>query len=187
MNLSACSRVFFLLLLNSLLLMSCAVHTSRQPDATNEAMNITDRQYMCVSKIYLSDLTKAFLLPVDSRHKGDNIQVGKILDKAVQNMFWTDSSAALSGRALPAITLGFDGGTGVYNDSGSNKYLAQISLQFQVFKPTGQSYMDVVVGQSSGPASGQAASEAAINAAIMQALHRLGSALVNAQICRVVQ
>lgn len=185
MNLSACSRIF-LLVLNSVLLMSCAVNAPEQSDAANESVNVTGRQYMCVSKIYLSDLTKAFLLPVDSRHKGDNVQAGKILDKAVQNTFWTDSSAVFSGRALPAITLGFDGGTGVYNDSGSNKYLAQISLQFQIFKPTGQSYMNLVVGQSSGPASGQAASEAAINAAIMQALHRLGGTLVNAQICRAM-
>jgi hypothetical protein len=184
MNLSACSRVF-LLVLNSVLLMSCAINAPEQSDTANESVNVTGRQYMCVSKIYLSDLTKAFLLPVDSRHKGDNVQVGKMLDKAVQNIFWTDSSAALSGRVLPTITLGFDGGTGVYNDS--SKYRAQISLQFQIFKPTGQSYMDVVVGQSSGPASGQSASEVAVNAAIIQALHRLGSTLVNAQICRVIQ
>ena len=184
MSFSACSRVF-LLVLNGFLLVSCAVHAPEQPDAANEPVNVTDRQYMCVSKIYLSDLTKAFLLPVDSRHKGESVQAGKMLDKAVQNIFWTDSSATLSGRALPTITLGFDGGTGVYNDS--NKYLAQISLQFQIFKPTGQSYMDLAVGQSSGSASGQAASEAAINAAITQALHRLGSTLVNAEICRVTQ
>ena len=177
----------FLLVLSGLFLVSCAIHAPEQSSVADEQVNVTDRQYMCVSKIYLSDLTKAFLLPVDSRHKGDNIQAGKALDKAVQSIFWTDSSAALSARALPAITLGFDGGTGVYNDSNSNKYLAQISLQFQVFKPTGQSYMDVVLGQSSGSASGQVASEAAINAAIMQALHRLGSILVNAQICRVIQ
>lgn len=183
MNLSIHSRIF-LLVLNSVLLISCAVNAPEQSDAANEA-NVTGRQYMCVSKIYLSDLTKAFLLPVDSRHKGDNIQAGKMLDAAVQNIFWTDSSAALSGRALPTITLGFDGGTGVKTES--SKYFAQISLQFQIFKPTGQSYMDLAVGQSSGPASGRLASEAAINAAIMQALHRLGSTLVNAEICRVTQ
>jgi hypothetical protein len=71
--------------------------------------------------------------------------------KRCSNIFWTDSAAALSGRALPTITLGFDGGTGVHTDS--SKYRAQISLQFQIFKPTGQSYMDVAVGQSSGPVS----------------------------------
>ncbi len=183
MNLSACFR-FFLIVLNSFLLVSCAAHTSEQSDAANE-VNVTDRQYMCVSKIYLSDLTKAFLLPVDSRHKGDNVQAGKMLDKAVQNIFWTDSASALSGRALPTITLGFDGGTGVYNDS--SKYLAQISLQFQIFKPTGQSYIDLAVGQASGSVSGRVASEATINAAILQALRRLGGTLVNAEICRVIQ
>ena len=165
--------------------MSCAAYTPKPSDAEHELVNVTDRQYICVSKIYLSEMTHAFSLPVDSRRKGDNIQAGKMLDKAVQQIFWTDSASALSGRALPTITLGFDGGTGVQTESG--KYFAQISLQFQIFKPTGQSYMDLAVGQSSGPVSGRAASETVINAAMKQALHRLGGILVNAEICRVIQ
>ena len=181
MNLSACSR-FFLVVLNSLLLVSCAA--PQNADESTALAVDADRQYMCVSKIYLSDMTKAFSLPAAGSNKTGDIQAGKILDKAVQNIFWTDSSSAMSGRALPVVSLGFDGATGV--DTNSSKYYAQISLQFQIFKPTGQSYMDVVVGQSSGPASGQAASEATINAAIMQALHRLGGTLVNAQICRAM-
>ena len=83
---------------------------------------------------------------------------------------------------LPVVTLGFDGATGVYTDS--SKYYAQISLQFQIFKPTGQSYMDLAVGQSAASASGQAASEAVVKTAMTQALHRLEGILVSADICR---
>ncbi|HSC75261.1 MAG TPA: hypothetical protein VLB90_03365 [Pseudomonadales bacterium] len=173
------TKVFFSALI-ALLLVSCAAPEGT--DVTTEPAVEADRQYMCVSKVYLSDLTKAFLLPAAGNNKGSDIQAGKMLDKAVQEIFWTDSSAAMSGRALPVVTLGFDGATGVYTDSG--KYYAQISLQFQIFKPTGQSYMDLAVGQSAASTGGQAASEKVVKAAMKQALHRLESILVSADICR---
>lgn len=185
MTLSSGYKIFWLVLA-SLLLQSCAITEQAQSDTNADAAVTDKRQYMCMSKIYLSDMTKGFLLPVDeSNQSSGDIQAGKMLDKAVQETFWTDSAAALSGRALPVVTLGFDGGTGVQTSKG--KYFAQISLQFQIFKPTGQSYMDLAVGQSSAPASGQAASTKAIDAAIKQALRRLENILVNAEVCRRVQ
>jgi hypothetical protein len=183
------NKVFFSALM-ALLLASCASlkQADQQGTAEQKAMAVeTDNQYMCVSKVYLSDLTKAFLLPAAGNNKGLDIQAGKMLDKAVQETFWVDSSAAMSGRVSPVVTLGFDGGTGVYTDTSSNKYYAQISLQFQIFKPTGQSYMDIAVGQAAASADGQAASEAVIKAAMTQALHRLEGILVSAEICRPMQ
>lgn len=182
MTLSSGCKVSLLLL--SGLLVSCAA-VEKTPPVANDDLATGKRQYMCLSGIHLSDMTKGFSLPVDERSQRGDIQAGKILDKAVQETFWKDSAAALSGRALPTVVLGFDGGTGVQTSGG--KYFAQISLQFQIFKPTGQSYMDIVVGQSSAPASGPAASEKAIDAAIKQALSRLENILVNAEVCRRVQ
>lgn len=175
------NRVRFSALL-VLFLASCAMQDKSR--VVEGVPVVTDSQYMCVSKIYLSDMTKAFLLPVADGGNGGNVDAGKLLDKAVQGTFWTDASAAASGRPLPVVTLGFDGGTGVYTDPHNNKYFVQISLQFQIFKPTGQSYMDIAVGQSSAPAYGHAESEAAIQAAMTQALHRLEGILVSAEICR---
>ena len=175
------NRVLFSALL-VLFLASCAMQ--EKPQVVEGLPVVTDNQYMCVSKIYLSDMTKAFLLPVADGGKGGNVDAGKLLDKAVQETFWTDASAAASGRPQPVVTLGFDGGTGVYTDPYNDKYFVQISLQFQIFKPTGQSYMDIAVGQSSAPASGHADSEAAIRMAMTQALHRLEGILVSAEICR---
>lgn len=175
---TACRRMTVLALCGSLL--SCAVTETTQSDAALEK-----RQYMCASTIHVSDMSRGFLLPVDEDRSRGDVQAGKILDRMVQQTFWKDSTAAASGRALPALTIGFDGGTGVR--TGNGKYVAQISLQFQVFKPTGQSYMDIVVGQSSVSGSGQAAGEKAVEAAMQQALHRLGNILANAEICRQIQ
>lgn len=183
------NKVLFSVLL-ALFLGSCAAPEKSAPERIEMVPGlpvVTDSQYMCVSKVYLSDVTKAFLLPVADGGDGGNVEAGKLLDKAVQGTFWTDASAKVSGRVPPVVTLGFDGATGVYTDPNSGKYFVQISLQFQIFKPTGQSYMDVAVGQSSAPASGHAGSEAAIQAAMAQALHRLEGILVSAQICRPMQ
>jgi hypothetical protein len=184
MRLAGGNKVFSSLVF-VLLLASCAM-PEKSDDAAALAVT-ADRQYMCVSKIHISDMTRAFSLPAAGASSNGNIQAGKVLDKIVQETFWTDSAAAVSGRALPVVTLGFDGATGVYTDTGNDKYYAQISLQFQIFKPTGQSYMDIAVGQASASADGQADSEKVIKAAMTQALHRLEGILVSAEICRPMQ
>ena len=177
----------FLFVCMALLLTSCAT-TDNQPAKSDPGLPVeVDQQYMCVSKIHLSDLTKGFLLPAAGGDSKGNIQAGQILDKAVQGTFWLDSAASKSGRALPVVVVGFDGATGVYTDTSSSKYYAQISLQFQIFKPTGQSYMDIAVGQASATANGHAASQEVVQAAMTQALHRLESILVSADICRRIQ
>ena len=113
-----------------------------------------------------------------------SVALGSLLDQAVQKMFWKDSVAAASGRAVPVVTLGFDGGTGAYRDSAL--YL-RISLQFQIFKPTGQSYLDIVVGESSSKSAADGSDAAVINAALQQALGRLAGVLASAGVCRTMQ
>jgi hypothetical protein len=58
----------------------------------------------------------------------------------------------------------------------------RISLQFQIFKPTGQSYMDIAVGEASSAAENSDA--VVVNAALQQALGRLAGVLNSAGICR---
>lgn len=158
-----------------------------QPNKTTAAVEVapeTQQQYMCVSKLYLSDATQAFVLPADDTGKGNAIAVGEMLQKSVQNMFWLDAAAANAGRPMPIVTVGFASGTGVYHDPATKKNITQIRLQFQIFKPTGQSYMDAVNGQSVARSNGAADNEVAIRAAMTQALHRLQAILSQATICR---
>jgi hypothetical protein len=79
------------------------------------------------------------------------------------------------------VTLGFDGGTGAYRDS---TLYVRISLQFQVFKPNGQSYLDVAVGEASSSSESDAV---VVNAALQQALGRLAGVLRSAGICRAMR
>jgi hypothetical protein len=171
----------------ALFLTSCAT-TDNTPAINDPGLSVeVDQQYMCISKVHLSDLTKGFLLPAAGGDSHGSIQAGQLLDKAVQATFWVDSTASASGRVMPAVVVGFDGATGVYTDTSNSNYYAQISLQFQIFRPTGQSYMDIAVGQAAAAADGQAASQAVIEAAMSQALHRLEGILVSAEICRRIQ
>ena len=170
-----------LLAMSLILLAGCVAEVKPKertaPENIALSLGAQDAQYMCVSPIYLSDVTKSFNLPLGSDER--TVALGALLDQAVQKKFWKETRPAFSGAEAPVVTLGFDGGTGAYRDS---TLYVRISLQFQIFKPTGQSYMDIVVGEASSSADNSDA--VVVNAALQQALGRLAGVLNSAGICR---
>lgn len=181
MNARMC-KVFLVLFVTGLA--GCVAMTEPKeraaPETVSLALNQQDVQYMCASPIYLSDVTKSFSLPLGSNDR--TVAMGALLNQAVQKMFWKETKA---GNAVPpVVTLGFDGGTGAYRDS---TLYVRISLQFQIFKPTGQSYMDIAVGESSSKTAPDSSDGAVVNAALQQALGRLAGVLKSAGICRAMR
>ena len=170
-----------LLAMSLILLTGCVAEVKPQERAAPEnivlALNAQDTQYMCTSPIYLSDVSKSFHLLLG--RGGRSVALGALLDQAVKKMFWKETRATFSGAEAPVVMLGFDGGTGAYRDS---SLYVRISLQFQIFKPTGQSYMDIAVGEASSAAENSDA--VVVNDALQQALGRLAGVLNSAGICR---
>ena len=152
------------------------------PENIALSLGAQDAQYMCVSPIYLSDVTKSFNLPLGSNDR--SVALGALLDQAVQKTFWKEARPAVAGAVAPVVTVGFDGGTGAYRDS---TLYVRTSLQFQIFKPTGQSYMDIAVGESSSDSAPDSSDGAVVNAALQQALGRLAGVLKSAGICRAMR
>lgn len=174
-----------LLAISMMLLAGCATTESQEraaPEKIALSSSVQDAQYMCLSPIYLSDATKSFSLLLGSNDR--SVALGELLDQAVQKIFWKETRPAVAGAVAPVVTLGFDGGTGAYRDS---TLYVRISLQFQVFKPTGQSYMDVAVGESSSQSAENSSDAAVVNAALQQSLRRLAGVLTSAGICRSMQ
>jgi hypothetical protein len=173
------------LLVMTMSLVSCAAIGGKEraaPEKITLSFDAQNKQYMCVSPVYLSEATKSFILSLgDNNH---TVALGTLLDQAVQKIFWKDANAAASGRANPIVMLGFDGGTGAYRDS---TLYVRISLQFQIFKPTGQSYIDLAVGESSSQTASDSSDAAVVNDALQQSLGRLAGILTSAGICRAVQ
>ncbi|MCC7516552.1 MAG: hypothetical protein IT470_04340 [Pseudomonadales bacterium] len=178
-------NLYTALLAVSMLLAGCVAKTAdEKPAFENVALSFsaTSGQYMCVSPVYLSDVTKNFSMPLgDKQH---TVALGSLLNQAVQKMFWKEAKAEAVGKAIPVVMVGFDGGTGAYRD---DTLYTRVSLQFQIFRPTGQSYMDVVVGEASSKTVSNASDAAVVNAALEQALGRLAGVLVSAGICRSLQ
>ena len=173
-----------LLVMGVILLAGCVAQENQQRSAQEDIVllpSTDDRQYMCVSPVYLSDATKSFHLALGSQD--NHVALGALLDQAVQKMFWKETKATATSVA-PVVTLGFDGGTGAYRDS---TLYVRISLQFQIFKPTGQSYLDVAVGESSSQSAENDSDAAVVNAALKQSLSRLAGVLISAGICRPMQ
>lgn len=137
-----------------------------------------EQQYICKAKILFSDATREF----STRETIDGTQyllhLGEPLATQLPKIFWVDSAALHSGRPGPTVTVGFAGNTGIRENADGDVVL-QVGLQFQIFKPTGQSYTDIVSGQSSSSNGKQAAEEA-----LALALVRLESMLESAGICR---
>ncbi len=171
-----------LIFLMALLLTACASKPAPTPQTVQAVLPEPDHQYMCGARIHLSDATREFAVPANDKGDGTMIRLGELLNQQIQKTFWIDSVAASSGRPMPIVTVGFDGGTGVYRDERSGSNVAHVGLQFQIFRPTGQSYMDVTNGSSSLKATDQA-----VAASLTQAVQRLESILNRAGICRQVQ
>lgn len=139
-------------------------------------------QYMCVSKVYLSDISRAHTL---SGNIGDDdfvVPIGERLAQQLAARFWVDSTLQASGRPQPTITAGFAPGTGVRPAKRGGDIDVQVVLQFQLLKPTGQSYYDMVGGRAVADSADSAASQA-----LGQALQRLESVLLTAGLCRSMQ
>jgi hypothetical protein len=170
----------------ALLLSACAQSPKTAPALTEVPVTVPtpERQYMCVSKIYLSDITKAFIFPADDSGEGNVIAVGDLLDKRVKETFWIDTSPKADKRVAPNITLGFDRGTGVYRNPEGDGNLVQLRLQYQIFKPTGQSFSSTSFGQYTAKTSDQAATIKALHNAMEQALDRLADGLIQTGICK---
>ncbi|HQQ62088.1 MAG TPA: hypothetical protein PLF22_00795 [Pseudomonadales bacterium] len=188
------AHTFFRLLAGvtcALLLVSCA----QSPQTPGTPAKLTDvpvktstpiHQYSCISKIYLSEITKAFLIPADDSGEGNVIRVGEVLDKMVSDMFWLDTTNTGIKRVAPNVTLGFDRGTGVYRHPDGNGNLVQIRLQYQIFKPTGQSFSSSSFGQFPARKANQDSTVLALNQAMMQSLERLADGLVQTGVCKTM-
>lgn len=162
-------------------LAGCAAKPSTESPPV-AAMTEPERQYMCVSKIYLSDVSRAHTL--SGRIDGDDfvVPIGEHLARQIAARFWVDSTRQASGRPQPTVTTGFAPGTGVRPAKRGGAADVQVVLQFQLLKPTGQSYYDMVGGKAVA-----ATADVAANQALEQALQRLESVLTTAGICRSMQ
>lgn len=108
------------------------------------------------------------------------LHLGEPLAQQLSATFWTDSLSLQAGRPAPTVTVGFGNGTGVQkNQEGKERF--QVSLQFQIFRPSGKSYLDIVAGQSTAKDPAKASAEA-----LTIALMRLQGVLDNAGICRPI-
>lgn len=141
----------------------------------------SDHQYMCVTKVYLSEFSRAQMLTGDV-DKSQVVPVGEILAKKMAARFWVDSAVAASGRPQPTATTGFAQGTG-WRQSKSGKHAdVQVVLQIQLLKPTGQSYYDNVVGRAEADTPDEASAQA-----VEKVLLQLEELLEAAGICRRVE
>lgn len=136
------------------------------------------RQYICVSDIYFGDTARAHVLSDGTT----DVPVGDWLARLSGARFWTDSALKASGKPQPKVTAGFAQGTGVRAAEGFRDVEVQIVVQFQIMKPTGNAYYDLVGGRASGHSIGAASAQA-----LGQALDRFESVLLSAGICRQVQ
>lgn len=125
----------------------------------------------------LGEPTRRFLLRTHYRGHDYQFQLGEPLTQQVKARFWSDAIAAQSGRPQPVVAIGFDARTATRAGDKRSDTL-HVGLQFQIFKPTGQSYLDILGGQSQA-----AQPEAAAAEALTRALDNLTSVLVNAGIC----
>ena len=140
-----------------------------------------EKQYLCKARILFSDATREFSTREMIGNNSYMLNLGEPLAAWIPKVFWMDSAAMSSGRPAPIVTIGFSHNTGI-RETADGKEVFQIGLQFQIFKPTGQSRMDTVTGQS-GSINAQRASEEALALALL----RLESMLESAGVCRRVQ
>lgn len=143
------------------------------------ALSLPDptQQYLCRASFVLGEPTRTFRLRTHYRGQDYLIPLGEALTHQVKMRFWTDAVAAQSGRPQPVVAVGFDARTATRAGDPNNDTL-RIALQFQIFRPTGQSYIDIQGGQSR-----QTAPEAAAAEALTQALDGVTDVLVTAGIC----
>lgn len=160
-------------LLLTLLLAACA-GPRPDSDAVPRAVDTPVQQFMCVSRVRLSEASQAHTIAVGE----DAAPIGEWLAQAVGERFWVDAMLRASGKPQPQIATGFATGTGV-RPAGLGQVEAQVVLQFQIMRPTGQSYDDIIGGRATARSVDEAA-----RAALHQALGRLETALVNAGVCR---
>ncbi len=167
----------FLLLFVSTLIPACAT----MPLDITPALPEPDKQYICQSKIIFSDATREFSLRTQWHGHPHVLHIGEPLTVQLPKIFWTDSNALHSGKPTPLVAVGFAVNTGAHTKDNGEEEL-HVGLQFQILQPTGQSYSDVVTGQSTRTETSAATTEA-----LTQALLRLESILESAGICRKTQ
>ncbi len=179
------SRYFALLCL--LFSLGACVTSEEQKQKEKQHHSITPflmeplQQYVCSAKIYISDATKAFQLSGKAHGESYDIELGGALEPLVNAMFWIESSALTGDRPQVQVNLGFANGSfSRLVNSGAME--VGVSLQFQIFKPTGQSYSDAVTGLSSVESVDRAAGDA-----LEQALVSLGNNLVSTGVCHLAQ
>ncbi len=141
----------------------------------------SQRQFMCVSKVYVSDVSQAHTLSGSLGGREFTVPVGEWLDSQLAARFWQDATVRASGRPQPTITAGFAPGTGV-RPAGFNDAEVQLVVQLQLLKPTGQDYYDLIGGRATANTAAEAT-----NDALEQVLRQLEMLLVNAGLCRQVQ
>jgi hypothetical protein len=176
------SRYFRVLLsLVVVMLVGCATATDPVTSKTASSTGVADitaepaRQYMCVSAVYVSEATRAQTLT-----QGSTVApIGEWLARQLDARFWMDAALRTTGRPQPRIAAGFAPGTGVRPAGGlGGNVEAQVVLQFQVMKPTGQAYYETVGGRSTADSVDQASARA-----LMQALDGMETMLAAAGLC----
>ena len=157
--------------------------TAENPPVEHSPVDVSrssSHQYICVTKVYLSEFSRAQLL-AGGEGKSQVVPVGEILAKKIADRFWVDSAVVASGRPQPTATTGFAQGTGWRQPKSGNRADVQVVLQIQLLKPTGQSYYDNVIGRAEAATPVDASTEA-----VEKALLQLADLLEGAGICRRV-
>jgi hypothetical protein len=167
---------FLLLIIYSMLLTACV---TQQQEITPVLPEPTT-QYRCKAKILFSDATREFSTREVMHDNSYVVHLGEPLTQQLSAIFWTDTLSLQTGQPAPTVTVGFGNGTGNQKNQDAQERF-QVSLQFQIFKPSGKSYMDIVSGQSTARDPAKASAEA-----ITIALLRLQRLLDNAGICRPI-
>jgi hypothetical protein len=167
-------------------LAGCAVPPIATPENNTPNSQVAEPQnpavqLVCVTKVYLSEISRAHRLSGQTGGADFAIPVGECLNQQVKATFWEDSAVKASSRPQPAVNVGFAVGNGVRPAKRNGEVEVQVALQYQILRPTGQSYDNVAVGRATGKP------EQAVKDALSQALYRFETALINAGICRVIQ
>lgn len=164
-----------------LFLAGCATKPAAPP-ASETVLAEPQRQYMCVSKIFISDASRAYSLSGQLDGDAFAVPVGQWMNDRIRKVFWQDSTVKAGGRPQPTLAVGFAQGTGARPALRGDNAEVQVVLQFQILWPTGQAYNDIVAGRAAAQDTGQAA-----GAALVDAVQELERILLNAGVCRQVQ
>lgn len=165
-----CQRVPALLL--PVVLVACASH----PGVVTPVLAPPDQQYRCAATLHVSDATAGYVLKGNVDGDPVSLRLGEPLAAQVKAIWWQD--ALVPARQRTAVNLGFGTGSSVRAARQGRGVEVRVNLQYQLFRPTGQSYSDLAIGTATAATLDEASA-----LALQKAVRQLERVLHHAGIC----